>query len=223
VGHGVSPDGKLLVTEKPGRLRVFENGKLSEPIAACRRSTSRARTGCSTSPSTRTSRATSSSTSPTRAGEQQPAGAKDEGDHRLGKNFKGDDTVLFGGAVARARLDGSKLADLKVIWRQVPRTIGRGHVGARMAFSPDGKLFITSGERQRFEPSQDPNANLGKTIRINPDGSIPDDNPTAKQQGGGRPDVWTTGNRNPLGWRSTRDGQAVGSTRWAPRAATSCC
>jgi glucose/arabinose dehydrogenase len=67
-----------------------------------------------------------------------------------------------------------------------------------MAFSPDGKLFITSGERQRFEPAQDPNVNLGKVVRINPDGSMPADNPFANKPGH-RPELWTMGNRNPLG------------------------
>jgi len=87
---------------------------------------------------------------------------------------------------------------VQVIWRQVPKTIGRGHFGGRLVFAPDGKLFITSGERQRFEPAQDLSSNLGKVVRINPDGSIPDDNPF-KDQANARPDVYSYGTRNPLG------------------------
>src|SRR5436309_617930 len=68
----------------------------------------------------------------------------------------------------------------------------------RLLFGPDGKLYITSGERQRFEPAQDLGTNLGKIVRINPDGSIPNDNPFVNQSGA-RPDVWTYGHRNPLG------------------------
>ena len=106
--------------------------------------------------------------------------------------------MLKAGAVACGKLDGGKLSDVKVIWRQVPATIGRGHFGGRLVFSPDGKLFILSGERQRFEPAQDLSSTLGKIVRINPDGSIPDDNPF-KNEPNARPDIYTYGNRNPLG------------------------
>jgi glucose/arabinose dehydrogenase len=131
--------------------------------------------------------------------EAQPPDAKDGPEPRLGPNFKADDPQLKGGAVARGRLDGARLADVAVIWRQEPKTMGRGHVGGRLVFAPDGKLFITSGERQRFEPAQDPASNLGGIVRINPDGSIPADNPFVNKPGGVRPDRYTMGNRNPLG------------------------
>jgi len=108
-----------------------------------------------------------------------------------------------GAAVARAKLtlkeDGSgSLSDLKVIWRQTPKVSGNGHYGHRMRFGPDGKLWITSGERQKFTPAQDMTGNLGKIIRLNDDGSIPADNPFA-QQGGVAAQVWSLGHRNPLG------------------------
>ena len=61
--------------------------------------------------------------------------------------------------------------------------IGRGHFGGRLVFAPDGKLFITSGDRQRFEPAQDLGSNVGKIVRINPDGSIPEDNPFVGKDG----------------------------------------
>lgn len=108
-----------------------------------------------------------------------------------------------GAAVARAKLtlkeDGSgALGDLKVIWRQTPKVSGNGHYGHRMRFGPDGKLWITSGERQKFTPAQDMTGNLGKLIRLNDDGSAPADNPFAKQ-GGVAAQVWSLGHRNPLG------------------------
>jgi len=108
-----------------------------------------------------------------------------------------------GAAVARAKLtlnaDGSgSLSDLKVIWRQTPKVSGNGHYGHRMRFGPDCKLWITSGERQKFTPAQDMTGNLGKLIRLNDDGSIPADNPFAKQ-GGVAAQVWSLGHRNPLG------------------------
>ncbi|MXS18499.1 PQQ-dependent sugar dehydrogenase [Pseudomonas oryzihabitans] len=108
-----------------------------------------------------------------------------------------------GAAVARAKLtlkeDGSgSLSDLNVIWRQTPKVTGNGHYGHRMRFGPDGKLWITSGERQKFTPAQDMTGNLGKLIRLNDDGSTPADNPFA-QQGGVAAQVWSLGHRNPLG------------------------
>jgi glucose/arabinose dehydrogenase len=108
-----------------------------------------------------------------------------------------------GAAVARGTLalddqGGGTLSGLEVIWRQAPKVAGRGHYGHRIAFGPDGKLWITSGERQKFDPAQDMQANLGKIIRLNQDGSIPADNPFV-EQGGVAAQVWSLGHRNPLG------------------------
>lgn len=108
-----------------------------------------------------------------------------------------------GAAVARGKLvlaaDGSgKLEDLKVIWRQTPKVEGKGHYGHRLAFGPDGKLWITSSERQKFDPAQDMSGNLGKIIRLNDDGSVPADNPFASK-GGVAAQVWSLGHRNALG------------------------
>ncbi|MFY1079889.1 PQQ-dependent sugar dehydrogenase, partial [Escherichia coli] len=76
-----------------------------------------------------------------------------------------------------------QLKDLKVIWRQSPKVSGEGHYGHRLAFGPDGKLWISSSERQKFDPAQDMGGNLGKIIRLNDDGSLPADNPFASQGG----------------------------------------
>lgn len=108
-----------------------------------------------------------------------------------------------GAAVARARLQlddagGGRLDGLEVIWRQVPKVSGRGHYGHRIAFGPDGHLWISSGERQKFDPAQDMQANLGKVIRLDDDGGVPADNPFA-EQGGIAAQVWSLGHRNPLG------------------------
>jgi glucose/arabinose dehydrogenase len=108
-----------------------------------------------------------------------------------------------GGAVARATLaldpnGGGKLEGLSVIWRQVPKVDGQGHYGHRLAFGPDGKLWITSSERQQFTPAQDMKSNLGKIVRLNDDGSVPADNPFAAQ-GGVTAQVWSLGHRNLLG------------------------
>ena len=107
-----------------------------------------------------------------------------------------------GAAVARAQLnltgDGGTLTDLQVIWRQLPKVTGQGHFGHRIAFGPDGYLWISSGDRQKFDPAQDMQANLGKVIRLNTDGSIPAGNPFF-DSGGVTAEIWSLGHRNPLG------------------------
>lgn len=116
-----------------------------------------------------------------------------------------------GAAVMRARLvlneaGAGSLADASVIWRQVPKVSGYGHYGHRIAFSSDGHLFISSSERQKFDPAQDMNSNLGKIVRLNDDGSLPADNPFA-DQGGVAAQVWTLGHRNLLGLAFDANGQ----------------
>jgi len=178
------PDGRLLVTEKRGRLRLLD-------VAA---------TGAT---------ATSISGVPNVA----YGGQGGLGDVVLHPEFASNNLVYLsyaeagsgntrGAAVARARLtldgSGGALSQLQVIWRQVPKLSGQGHYGHRLAFGPDGHLWITSGERQEFTPAQDMASNLGKIVRLNDDGSVPADNPFAKD-GGVAAQVWTLGHRNPLG------------------------
>ena len=99
--------------------------------------------------------------------------------------------------MARARLDGNRLSNVEVIWRQEPKTIGRGHFGHRILFGRDGTMFITSGERMRFDPAQSLDSNLGKVVRINRDGTVPKDNPFVGKAGA-RGDIWSLGHRNML-------------------------
>ncbi|MET0549521.1 MAG: PQQ-dependent sugar dehydrogenase [Xanthomonas sp.] len=108
-----------------------------------------------------------------------------------------------GAAVMRARLTldnngGGALSQQQVIWRQQPKVSGNGHFGHRLAFGPDGKLWISSSERQKFDPAQDMSGNLGKIVRLNDDGSVPTDNPFANR-GGVAAQVWSLGHRNVLG------------------------
>jgi len=91
----------------------------------------------------------------------------------------------------------TSLVEPDVIWRQ-EKVGGRGHYGHRLAFSPDGYLFISSGERQKFDPAQDMKSTLGKIIRLDDTGQIPDDNPFV-DQGGVAAQIWSLGHRNPLG------------------------
>ncbi len=99
------------------------------------------------------------------------------------------------------------LSNLTTIWTQNPKTTGRGHYSHRMVFSPDGKyLFIGSGERQKFDPSQDMTGNLGKIVRLYPDGSVPEDNPFVGQEGV-LPEIWSLGHRNILGMAFDSEGR----------------
>ena len=115
-----------------------------------------------------------------------------------------------GAAVARARLaldddGGGALQNVAVIWRQVPKVDGNGHYGHRIAFA-HGHLWISSGERQEFDPAQDLQSNLGKIVRLLDDGSLPRDNPFA-EHGGVAAEVWSLGHRNPLGIAFDADGR----------------
>lgn len=191
------PDGRLLITEKPGRLRIFADGKLSPPVEGVPKTSyndSKTEQGglldVTVDPDFAQNRRIFLSYS--ELAPQQDAKEKDTPDKRFGGFLDPADNERVGGAVASATLDGNRLSDMKVIWRQHPKTIGRGHFGHRMVFGRDGTMFITSGDRMRFDPAQDANSNLGKVLRINADGSIPKDNPTAGK------DIWTTGHRNML-------------------------
>ena len=117
---------------------------------------------------------------------------------------------LQGAVVARAYLDlsadGGRLSDVKVIWRQVPKVTGDGHYGHRLLFGADGKLWISSSERQKFTPAQDMNSNLGKIVRLNDDGSVPTDNPFS-DQGGVAAQIWSLGHRNVLGMAFDQQGR----------------
>jgi glucose/arabinose dehydrogenase len=191
------PDGRLLITEKPGRLRIYDNGKLSEPLQGVPKTSYRERKqeqggllDVAVAPNFAQNRRIYFSFS--EPAENQSPDQKETDDKRFGGFLDLTDNMLIGGAVASATLDGTALKDVRVIWRQSPKTIGRGHFGNRIVFNKDGTLFITSADRMRFDPAQDPNSNLGKVVRINADGSIPKDNPT-----GGK-DIWSSGHRNAL-------------------------
>jgi glucose/arabinose dehydrogenase len=176
------PDGRLLVTEKKGRLLVVtQGGEKSQALSG--------------------------------VPNVDYGGQGGFGDVVLHPDYASNGLVYIsyveagegevrGAAVARARLSlndkGGALEDLEVIWRQEPKVPGRGHFGHRIAFSDDGFLFISSGERKKFDPAQDMNANLGKIVRLHHDGSVPHDNPFSNQ-GGVAAQIWTLGHRNPLG------------------------
>ena len=103
---------------------------------------------------------------------------------------------LSGTAVARGRFVDNSLQDIEVIYRQVPKVRGSGHFGSRLVFHKDETLFVTLGDRMKFNPAQDLTTSLGKVIRINKDGTVPPDNPAME---GALPEIWSYGHRNPQG------------------------
>jgi glucose/arabinose dehydrogenase len=169
------PDKRMLVTERPGRLRVVgPDGRLSEPLAGVPQVYASGQGGLldvALSPGF-------------------------DKDRLVYISFAESGEGGAGTAVARGRLADGGLENTQVIWRQQPKVGGPNHWGSRIVFRPDGTLFVTLGERfNHSDRAQDLSATLGKVVRINPDGSAPRDNPFVNRAGA-RPEIWSYGHRN---------------------------
>jgi glucose/arabinose dehydrogenase len=174
-GLAFLPDGRMLVTERPGRLRIVsKDGQLSAPLTGVPKVLARGQGGLL--------------------------------DVALSPGFAQDRLVYLafaepggpGGstAVARGRLGEGGLDDTQVIWRQQPKVASHMHWGSRLVFRPDGTLFVTLGDRYMFsEHAQNLEDTIGTIVRINPDGSVPRDNPFVGREGA-RPEIWSYGHRN---------------------------
>jgi glucose/arabinose dehydrogenase len=171
------PDGEMLVTERPGRLRRVVDGRLlPEPVAGLPR--------------------------------VYAAGQGGLLDVALDPDFARSGLVYLSYAdnapsgnttrVARAKLGDDGLRELVVIFEGEPRARTTHHFGSRLAFGPDGMLYITMGERNERDRAQNLGDHGGKLLRIRPDGAVPPDNPFVDQPGA-RPEIWTFGHRNPQG------------------------
>ena len=177
----VFEDGRMLVTERPGRLRVVSpDGELSEPVAGL-----------------------------------PEVDARDQGgllDVAIDPEFSSNQTIYWsyaeprddgnGTALAKGRLimdDGDpRVEDVQVIFRQMPSLRSTMHFGSRIAFAPDGTLFLTLGERSILKgrvQAQDLGSHLGKVVRVGKDGSVPGDNPFVGRDDA-RPEIWSYGHRN---------------------------
>ncbi|MDJ0916942.1 MAG: PQQ-dependent sugar dehydrogenase [Woeseiaceae bacterium] len=119
----------------------------------------------------------------------------------------GDDDTR-GAAISKSTLDldALELTGTEIIWRQVPKVTGKGHYGHRMLFDDDGYLWVTNGDRQKFDPSQDMQSSMGKILRLNDDGTAAAGNPF-EDQGGVTAEIWSLGHRNPLGFDFDLSGQ----------------
>jgi aldose sugar dehydrogenase len=169
-----TPDGRLLFTERPGRVRIIENGKLRPEALATIEDVEQ-------------------------SGE---SGLMDLTLHPqfaqnhllyLAYAYRGDGQRV---RIVRFRETGDALTDRMLIIEGIPAA--RFHAGTRVRFGPDGKLYITTGDATEREQAQHLNSLAGKTLRLNDDGSVPPDNPFVKESGA-RPEIWSYGHRNAQG------------------------
>src|SRR5262245_18855797 len=176
-GIAFLPDGRMLVTERPGRIRIVDkDGHLSAPIAGMPKVYARGEGGLL--------------------------------DLTLDPNFASNSLIYFafaepgaGGAatsVARAKLAGDRLEDLAVIFRQRPKVQGSTHFGSRLLFLKDGTLLVTLGDRDARDLIPDLKSDMGKLVRINSDGTIPQDNPFVGHNDA-LPEIYSLGHRNVQG------------------------
>src|SRR5829696_7616536 len=170
------PDGRILVTERPGRLRIVErDGRVGAPLAGV----------------------------PTVLAQGQGGLLDVALDPQFASNrlvylsyAEPGQGGAAGTAVARGRLGAAGLEEVRVIYRQEPKVADGGHFGSRLVFASDGALFVTQGDRFSYrEQAQDLGSLLGKVVRIAADGAVPRDNPFAGR-GGARPEIWSYGHRN---------------------------
>ena len=122
-----------------------------------------------------------------------------------------------GAVVARGtlNLDAPAVENLEVIWRAFPKVDGGLHFSHRIAFDAEGHMFVSAGERNKYDPAQDLNSSLGKILRLNDDGTPAAGNPFASQ-GGIAAEVWSYGHRNPLGIAFDTQGR-LWNVEMAPR------
>ena len=173
------PDGRMLVTERPGRLRYLsKSGELSTPISGVPAVFATGQGGL-----------LDVVLSPDFATDSMIYWSYAEA---------ADDGETAGTAVARGRLQGSALVDVKRIYQQQPKLSTGAHFGSRLVFDGKGHLFITQGENNQRPTSQELGKLQGKLVRINPDGSVPDDNPFVGR-GDARPEIFSYGHRNMQG------------------------
>ena len=193
------PDGRMLVTEKKGNLRVVtQDGAQSGPVEGLPDVDYRGQGGLG-----------------------DVILHPDYADNGIiylsyAESGVGD---TRGAAVVRGVLEigerGSRLSNAEVIWRQYPKVLDDGHYGHRLAFDDAGYLWVSSGDRQKFTPAQDMQSNMGKILRLHEDGSIPSDNPFVNYREeeplvdgvGPYDEIWTLGHRNPLGMAFDGEGQ----------------
>ena len=173
-GFAFLPNKNLLFTERPGRVRLIENGNLrAEPVYV--------------------------------VPDVEPSSESGLMDVSVHPDFAKNNLVYLAYAyasdgkrvkVVRYKFEGNRFTDPKIIVENIPAS--PNHAGTRARFGPDGKLYVTTGDSTKWELAQDNNSFAGKTLRLNDDGTVPTDNPFVGRAGY-RPEIFSTGHRNPQG------------------------
>ncbi len=180
-GLAFLPDGRMLVTERPGRMRIVSaDGRLGAPLDGLPKVEAVGQGGL-----------LDVAIDPKFADNHLVYWSYAEADPQGGR---GNST-----AVARGRLDADRLADVRVIFRQQPKFVSTAHFGSRLVFGRDGRLFVTLGDRfYRRDDAQTLDNHHGKIVRIESDGRVPSDNPFVGKPGA-LPEIWSIGHRNVQG------------------------
>jgi glucose/arabinose dehydrogenase len=176
-GLAFLPDGRMLVTERPGRLRIVEHdGSVSPPLSGLPEIAAHGQGGL--------------------LDVALHPGFEDNGLIYLTYAAKGRSGV--GTEVARGRLEGNALVATEVIFRAMPKGRGGRHFGSRLVFQPDGSLFVTLGDRGERPRAQRLDDHAGSVIRIDEKGGVPPDNPFVGRRDV-KPEIFSYGNRNVQG------------------------
>lgn len=176
-GMAFLPDGRLLITERPGRLRIFANGRLERaPVGGLPKVYARGQGGlldiC-----------------------LHPDFARNA---QLYLTYSGEGEGGAATVLARAEFRNNALVGVRPIFEALPRTSGGLHFGSRVVFDRAGLLYVTCGERYQMQRAQNLADLGGKVVRLRDDGTVPPDNPFVGREGA-RPEIFTYGHRNPQG------------------------
>jgi aldose sugar dehydrogenase len=170
------PDGRFLVTEKPGRLRIIENGQLSEPVIGLPEIKEKGQGGLL----------------------DIALDPEYENNKTIYLSYSAKGEGGIGTEVVKGTLSGNELKNTQVIFKLSPKTDTGYHFGSRLLFTKDGSLFITLGDRGDQDRAQVLNDHAGSLIHINKDGTVPADNPFIDNPDV-KPEIYTYGNRNMQG------------------------